>query len=306
MQPDGAFCETMQKYFKPLKSGHKERHGTEGKAKSLIVNKHLIQNEVNTCFMKKEKTKLRNKQGPRLKEVVNNFNNKITKCATASQIQINEEFVDCLLDTGAYTSFISERYCIKRNFQMEIIQNRKNWVTANGIPIQTTGQVYLQVRFNDNRFMAPFIVAKELAQDVIIGVDILKPNRCIIDFDKNILICGKGTLDIVTMTPPRSAYAHANCNITINSYEQEIIWVNADRFCDTVHITSAGKSKVTESITTKQNNKIPVVIINPTNVPRTVRKGDIIATVSPVEIIAEIKNSADWDNFISQQPELIH
>ena len=111
------------------------------------------------------------------------------------------------------------------------------------------------------------------------------------------------------MTPPRSAYAHANCNITINSYEQEIIWVNADRFCDTVHITSAGKSKVTESITTKQNNKIPVVIINPTNVPRTVRKGDIIATVSPDEIIAEIKNSADWDNFMSresQQPELIH
>ena len=94
------------------------------------------------------------------KEIVYNFNCRNTKCSTSSNIQINEENLDCLIDTGAFTSFISEKYCKQRNFKREIITNRKNWVTANGGPIQVEGQVHLKI--DKVEFQARFIVAKKI------------------------------------------------------------------------------------------------------------------------------------------------
>ena len=87
----------------------------------------------------------------KIREVVYNFNTNNRKCATSSEILVNGEQIDCLLDSGAYTSFISEMYCNSRNFKHEAIVNQKKWVTANGSPIVVKGQVTLNLKIgNEN------------------------------------------------------------------------------------------------------------------------------------------------------------
>jgi predicted aspartyl protease len=236
------------------------------------------------------------------KEVIYSFNLKSSKCATTSNIQINEEYLDCLIDTGAFTSFISEDYCLQRNFIRKPIINRKNWVTANGNPIKVEGQVDLKIKIGEKEFGASLIVAKDLSQDVIIGVDILKPNACIIDFATNKLTCGKSKVDILTIKPLKSSFAHANYPIEIQPYGQEIVMVEIDNNYNTVHVNSAGKNTIAEIVTVKQeDNKIPVIILNPTHVIRKIRRGDIIASISPIEIIKEINNEEQLINFIKEE-----
>ena len=70
---------------------------------------------------------------------MNNFNNNRVKCATASSILINDEYADCLIDTEAYTSFISNEYFKERGFTKQKIENKINWITANGTPIEVNG-----------------------------------------------------------------------------------------------------------------------------------------------------------------------
>ena len=66
---------------------------------------------------------------------------------------------------------------------------KKQWVSANGSPIHVTGETQLTLTFGALEITATFVIAKQLAHDLIIGVDILKPNRFIVNYDDNILTC---------------------------------------------------------------------------------------------------------------------
>ena len=216
---------------------------------------------------------------------------------TSGNLQINEEYLECLIDTGAHTAFISDDYCQFRNFQRESIKNRRNWVTANGSKIQVDCQTELNVKIDKTEFKAIFIIANELSQELIIGVDILKPNNCIIDFAKNSLSCGDSKITINTIEPQKTSFAHANANIEINPFNQETILVKIDKNNDKVIVGSEGRSRVFEMVTSRQqNDAVPIIIQNPSKFPKKIRKGDIIASISPAEILDEIKD----DNIITE------
>ncbi|CAF1106018.1 unnamed protein product, partial [Brachionus calyciflorus] len=96
---------------------------------------------------------------------------------------------ECLIDTGALTSFISDKYASQEKFNRDPIKNLKNWITANSSPLEVNGQCSLNLNLGSKIIQGDFIIAKNLSNDVIIGVDILKSNNCIIDFYKSILKC---------------------------------------------------------------------------------------------------------------------
>ena len=48
----------------------------------------------------------------------------------------------------------------------------------------------LNLQIENKKIKTRFIVAKDLSQDIIKGVDILKPNNFIIDYSNNSLRCG--------------------------------------------------------------------------------------------------------------------
>ena len=110
--------------FKPVNTDLKESNGTVNKPKAI--------KPVHINFKKRRNFIFKNSKTKNLtKEIIHSLNLKMSKCATTSSIQINEEYLDCLIDTGAFTSFISEAYFSKRNFSRNPNVNMKNWVTAN-------------------------------------------------------------------------------------------------------------------------------------------------------------------------------
>ena len=53
--------------------------------------------------------------------------------------------MDCLIDTGAHTSFISEAFFEKLKIPKSQIKSNKRWITANGQPIVVCGQAQLKL-----------------------------------------------------------------------------------------------------------------------------------------------------------------
>ena len=72
-------------------------------------------------------------------------------------------------------------------------------MSANVSTIEVCGQTTLQLKIGSRIFNADFIIAKNLAQNDIIGVDFLRPNGFIVDYNKNKLIIGDTFVDIETI-----------------------------------------------------------------------------------------------------------
>ena len=145
-----------------------------------VVNKisHSSINNVNN-----ENKTNKNRRKPRKslsKEILSNLNSTKIKFATSSDIIIEGEKKECLIDSGALTSFINYSYAVERKFNIEKVKNRKNWVSANGSQIEIAGQCELIIKIKRVQIKAIFIIAKNLSHDVIIGTDILKQNKCVV------------------------------------------------------------------------------------------------------------------------------
>jgi hypothetical protein len=104
------------------------------------------------------------------------------------------------------------------------------------------------------------------------------------------LSCGDSKIKINTFEPQKIIFAHAKANIEISPFDLETFWVRLDKDYDNVITGSARRSKVVEMVTKRQkNDEIPIIVQNPSKFPIKIRKGDIIASISPVEISNEIK-----------------
>ncbi|CAF1087531.1 unnamed protein product, partial [Brachionus calyciflorus] len=124
--------------------------------------------------------------------------NSSSKYSTSCTFEINNKSKYCLIDTGALTSFISEKYASQENFKRDPIKNPKNWITANGSPLEVNGQCSLNLNLGSKIIKGDFIIAKNLSNYVIIGVDILKSNNCIFDFNKRI-VRNEESIDLIIL-----------------------------------------------------------------------------------------------------------
>lgn len=99
-----------------------------------------------------------------------------------TQAEINDIKTRCLIDTGAQTSFINHTFVSSNKFKILKLETNKKWVTANGSPLIIVGKIEAKMKVEKEIFIETFIIAKDLAHEVIIGADILRRNKFIIDF----------------------------------------------------------------------------------------------------------------------------
>ncbi|MCB0739245.1 MAG: retroviral-like aspartic protease, partial [Bacteroidetes bacterium] len=115
-------------------------------------------------------------------EALSNLESQSSKFATSSDIIINGEPKRCLMDSGAQTSFVNFNYIKQLKIRPDKIEKKRKWVTANGSPLEVAGQTVLNLQIGRKIIKSKFVIAKDINYDVIIGVDILKPNKFIIDY----------------------------------------------------------------------------------------------------------------------------
>ena len=211
--------------------------------------------------MRKENNKQRERR-KRIVENVNNFGKINSKCSSTSDIEINGEFSNVLIDTGAKISFISEAYCIKRNFKRSKLKNAKRWVTATGQPISIGGQVELELTIGAKRFKAEFIIAQDLAHTVIIGENILRKHQFVVDYKKNEIRCEEERVHINSISPCKTKMVHAWENQIFKPYSTETVWVNTKLPPNPLWIKGLGRNNTVEIVTQVIKGKIPILIRN--------------------------------------------
>ena len=164
----------------------------------------------------------------------------------------------------------------------------------------------MTVQIDKNKIKATFIIAENLTQDIIIGVDILKPNKCVVDYANNTLSCGNATVNIKTMEPSKPKLIRAIELIELAPYTQQLIWTKCNSPNKQIYIKPVKRSTGCEIIAEVQEdgeykNHIPILLKNPTATNKVIRKGDVIASISSVEVVQTIKCEEDLNEFMKNE-----
>ena len=217
-------------------------------------------------------------------------------------LDLNNELKECLIDTGAKTSFISYDYFNSRNFKLAKIIKRRNWITANGSPLKVDGQTTISIKIGSKIIEATFIISRQLSHDVIVGMDILKPNKFVIDLDKNELVCGEEKVEITTEKFEVPELICAVKQIEIEPLSTTTYKIK-NKFYDpnkTMLIEKIGKYDVIETIASIDNNEITICLQNLTPAKQIIRKHSMLCKISSCAIIETIDSEDKLRNFINK------
>ncbi|CAF0859482.1 unnamed protein product [Brachionus calyciflorus] len=226
------------------------------------------------------------------KEIINSS----SKSSTSITVRINDKEIDTLVDTGAQTSFVSFAYASKENFKREEIKNCKNWVTANGTPLEVNGQTSLEFYIGTKLVKGDFVIAKNLSSNLILGVDFLKANNCIIDFRQNLLKSGENKVEL---NIKNSKVICASSEITINAFDSFTYKIKIpENFIDKdIFFESSSKLNILEGYTNTPEC-VNLIIFNKEPFKRVIRKHTILGKFSRCEVLKSINNTEELVNII--------
>ncbi|VDI67644.1 Hypothetical predicted protein, partial [Mytilus galloprovincialis] len=117
--------------------------------------------------------------------------------------KIEGRLVDMLVDTGSVYTLISEalwetlrsNLCTSDRYRcaagsstnvpstLELVREQHKVVSANGEPIDILGKTQLSICIGQEVGIQSVLVARDLAQECILGVDFMRAHKLIIDFD---------------------------------------------------------------------------------------------------------------------------
>lgn len=273
-----------------------------------VVNK-ISQNSTNNINNNENVNKTnKNRRKPRkllLKEILSNLSSTKIKFATSSDIVIEGEKKECLIDSGALTSFINYSYAIERKFNIEKVKNRKNWVSANGSQIEIAGQCELNIKIKSVKIKAVFISAKNLSHDVIIGTDILKHNKCVVDFNSNELHCRseKIPINVITPVPSYTVWNKIEIEVEPNSslkYNFEVDKLKAGTYV----VQKSSRIPVQESIVENSKGSVNIIITNYDNTKLVINPRSKICTLEPCEVVTSINSAKELEKFLSNEVDI--
>ena len=239
------------------------------------------------------------------KEYLSDLNSKqpYEKFATSSDIIINNQIKECLIDSGAQTSFIDDRYVVGRAFRRHEIFNMRNWVTANGSPLEIRGQTDLTLRIGSKEFNHTFVIARNLSHDVIIGTDFLLPNEFILNFKDKLLQSGENYVKIKSFSRINSNINSVSIieQVDIGPFSKVKCWANIDKKLPEVLYFHSNDKIVSEGLVTNIDGRISLVFSNPTGLNKTLMPNTIIGHVESCQIISSINSTESLNKYLLEE-----
>ncbi|RNA20562.1 zinc knuckle [Brachionus plicatilis] len=218
------------------------------------------------------------------------------------KLKVEGETEEILIYSGAQTSFISEKYAQLRKFKRTKITKRKNWITANGSQLEVSGQTSINIMIGNTRIIGTFIISRKLAHDLIIGVDILKPNNCIVDYKSDKLICGNSQIQLRTKEPRKEKIIYTSNAIMIEPYSRQVYTTKSEINEGNLLIEKVGKLNIIETIQ-EAKEQIKIWVENNTPTKLVIHPHTPICKISECLVINSIKNEQEFKKFIQEGVE---
>ena len=197
-------------------------------------------------------------------------------------IKIKNVSTDCLIDTGAMTSFISSRSL--RNvdemttLKVDKCKIRKSCKLADKTVVPILGEIKLPCYINKVRYNINFCILKEMNGDVIIGMDFLQNHGA------HLKIGPKETKLSFSTIP-----VYANCALTLPAQSEVIVAGNLSRgtkledktVLECFPFQDLARRNVISiaSLVTSTENAIPIRLANFSDQPQVITKDRRIASV---------------------------
>ena len=98
--------------------------------------------------------------------------------------------IDMLLDTGSAVTLIHKRLLDRVDKGKRMYEAKERVISANGQPLQILGTCQVRIRLGGINTYHNVLVANDITQDCLIGVDFLAKNNCLIDFESGLVKAG--------------------------------------------------------------------------------------------------------------------
>jgi len=137
--------------------------------------------------------------------------------AMRSEVIIKGQLVSVIIDSGASVSLISDK--LRKELNIPIIEKSDiRFVMANGTRVASKGKIQIIIEINENteiEIMMDVIESKE--KELILGNDVLREKKGIIDYNRRILILRENGENIKIPVE----YENNNQNIDNNDNESD-------------------------------------------------------------------------------------
>jgi hypothetical protein len=161
----------------------------------------------------------------------------------------------------------------------------------------------VELKIGEKIIHATFISAKNLSHDVIIGIDIIKTNDFVLDFENDELIHDGKAIELKTHIPNKHKTVCAATQIKIAPKSRYIYKAKCppDMLTSPIMIEKVGRVDVIETIASVSSD---IIIENKANIPITLKRNALICRLTNCEILNSINNVADVENFLKENSEV--
>ena len=224
---------------------------------------------------------------------------------------VNSQEVRMLVDTGASISLISTKFHEKLHSPLIPLEIPVPTITATQEPILIKGYAKLQVSINGFVAQHKFLIAEKIGEDLILGMDFLQQNACVIDMANQHLKFGS----IKSKTTKLISVNLVN-NITIKPKTSELVEIKIANISNNVNFqnliiegTALNRKKgivVTESILpTGFISELKIFVTNSTNSEINLMTNDKIANCNSINEEWEIKQLEPAEQSIINSIDII-
>ncbi|EXX68339.1 hypothetical protein RirG_106160 [Rhizophagus irregularis DAOM 197198w] len=113
-----------------------------------------------------------------------------------SKVIIKGKLVSIIIDSGASVSLISDK--LRKELNIPIIEKSDiRFIMANGIRVASKGKIEITIEINENTEMKIIMdVIESVEKELILGNDVLREKKGIIDYNEKTLILREDGKDI--------------------------------------------------------------------------------------------------------------
>jgi len=203
-----------------------------------------------------------------------------------------------LVDTGAVKSVISESFYNRLMRQhrnqvkvIEAVNGSNDLETANGSVLHVSVVIEADVNIGGVVQCNQFVVARNLIHHVIIGMDILRSTKAVVDIKNNLLILFDGLTAVPMTRAGDTVLVKSNRSFLIPAYSESLITVNCVQKLvkGTYVIENDARAPcqslmVARTLIDSQQKVYPCRVMNTTDRPIKLKSKTIIGSLSAVRI----------------------